>query len=36
MFHGITETYAESDEDQQVLEPEEDTEKPQDQVEYLN
>ena len=36
MFHGITEIYLESDEEKQILEPEEHTEKPQDQEEYLN
>ena len=36
MFHGITEIYVESDEEGQILEPEEQTEKPQDQEEYLN
>jgi len=36
MFHGITEIYVESDEEEQILEPEEHTEKPQDQEEYLN
>ena len=35
MFHGITEIYVESEEGQ-ILEPEEHTEKPQDQEEYLN
>ena len=34
MFHGITEIYVESDEEEQILEPEEDTGKPQDQEEY--
>ena len=32
MFHGITEIYVESDEEEQILEPE----KPQSQEEYLN
>ena len=36
MFHGITEIYVESDEEGQILEPEEQAEKPQDQEEHLN
>ena len=36
MFHGITEIYMESDEEEQILESEEHAEKPQDQEEYLN
>ena len=36
MFHGITEIYVESDEEGQILEPEEQAEKPQGQEEYLN
>ena len=35
MFHGITDIYVESDEEDNILEPEED-DKPQDQEEYLN
>ena len=35
-FHGITEIYMESDEEEQVLEQEEDREKFQDKIEYLN
>ena len=35
MFHGITDIYAESDEEDNILEPEVD-DKPQDQEEYLN
>ena len=36
MFHGITEIYVESDEEEQIPEQREDTEKIQDQAEYLN
>ena len=36
MFHGITDIYVESDEEESILEPEEDTDNPQDQEEYLN
>ena len=36
MFHGITEIYEETDEEEKFLEPEEETEKPQDQEDYLN
>ena len=35
MFHGITDIYVESDEEDNILEPEVD-DKPQDQEEYLN
>ena len=35
MFHGITDIYVESDEEDNILEPEE-KDKPQDQKEYLN
>ena len=35
MFHGITDIYVESDEEDNILEPEENG-KPQDQEEYLN
>ena len=35
MFYGITEIYVESDEEDNILEPEE-NDKPQDQEEYLN
>ena len=36
MFHGITEIYVESEEEEQISEQEEGTEKLQDQIEYLN
>ena len=35
MFHGITDIYVESDEEDNILEPEENDES-QDQKEYLN
>ena len=35
MFHGITDIYVESDEEDNILEPEE-NDKPRDQEEYLN
>ena len=35
MFHGITDIYVESEEEDNILEPEVD-DKPQDQKEYLN
>ena len=35
MFHGITDIYVESDEEDNILEPEK-NDKPHDQEEYLN